>query len=244
MDRTTPGRWLLFEGSRLRVTALTVVAVWATVGPVANAVLERSPVAVAHGESLVPLLTTFLSGDLLLLSIVVSVNSLFITQEQIPFDQQLRRIEAVREFRRDMEALVDEPISPAEPARFLRTVATAVLAEAQALAEELEGDSDADADLARFVERLAAQTRTVSDGLRDAEGTLDIILATVDYDYGAQVTGLRRLRTTHGDRLTDDEADRIDRMLDLLQHFATSREHFKTLYITREFTDLSRRWSP
>lgn len=234
-------RWLLFDGSRLVVTAVVLLAVYVLVGPVAHGVLVRVAEPIPPEETFVPLVTTFLSGDFLLVSIVVSVNSLFTSQEQAPLGQQLDRIEAVGQFRRDLEALVDEPISPAEPGRFLQLVTGAILSEAQALSDDRREDTELDleADIDEFTARLSRQTDDVNDRLREASSSLDLVLATLGYDYSRLANGLRRLRSEHGDAFDEDESDRIERMLALLRQFVTAREYFKTLYLSREFARLS-----
>jgi hypothetical protein len=239
-------RWVLLGGSRLRVTAALLVVVYLLVGPVGHAFLDAGS-ARGHAATFVPLVTTFLSGDFLLVSIVVSLNSVFTSQEQAPLGRQLDRIEAAGEFRREIESLVDEPISPAEPARFLQLLTGAILSEAQALSVDVDADVDGDAAVAgrvdEFTGELGRQTRRVNERLGETEGptSLGLVLATLDYDYSGLSTDLRRLRGEHGEALEDAELARVERMLDLLRHFVTAREYFKTLYLSHEFATLSSR---
>jgi hypothetical protein len=218
-----------------------LVAIFVGLGPIGHAL---APVgADTFGPAAVrPLLTTLLSGSFLL----VSINSLFVSQEQTPLGRQFDRIRDVGEFRRDIESLVDTAISPAEPARFLRLLTGSILARAQTIDDELDGSvalGDAAARTAlesgvdSYVAHLAEETQIVSRALDDADDTFDLVVATMDYDYSRQANDLRRLRTGHD--LPDDAEDRIQSILDLLQYFATAREYFKTLYFGREFADLS-----
>jgi hypothetical protein len=238
-------RWFLLTGNRWYVTATILVAIYVGVGPVGHAV---APIGTdTFGPDAVrPLLTTLLSGSFLLVSIVVSINSLFVSQEQTPLGRQFDRIRDVGEFRRDIESLVDTAISPAEPARFLRLLTGSILARAQTIDDDLDESVSLEHSAARtalqsgvesYVAHLAAETRAVSGALEDADSTFDLVVATMDYDYSRQANDLRRLRTGHD--LPDDAEERIQSILDLLQYFATAREYFKTLYFGREFADLS-----
>lgn len=215
-------------------------------GPVGHALAPVGPDT--FGPAAVrPLLTTLLSGSFLLVSIVVSINSLFVSQEQTPLGRQFDRIRDVGEFRRDIESLIDTPISPAEPARFLRLLTGSILARAQSLDEEVDAaavtieDPDSAAALQSGVESyldyLAEETREVNAALDDAETTFDLVVATMGYDYSRQANGLRRLRTEHD--LPSEATEHVESVLDLLEYFATAREYFKTLYFGREFADLS-----
>ena len=233
-------RWLFYDGSRPAVTALLLVVAYLLIGPVGHALLATVQTSGVHVETYVPLVTTFLSGDLLLVSIVVSINSLFTSREQIPLGQQLERIQAVSQFRQTLEELVDEPISPAEPARFLQLVTGTILSETQALADDAQANGELDADIDAFTSALAAQTRQVSEQLQDATTSLELVLATLDYEYTTLANDLRRLRSEHGDAFSEADRDRIDRILELLRHFITAREYFKTLYLSREFASLSK----
>jgi hypothetical protein len=238
-------RWFLLTGNRWYVTTVILVAVYVGLAPVGHALVPVGPDT--FGPNAVrPLLTTLLSGSFLLVSIVVSINSLFVSQEQTPLGRQFDRIRDVGEFRRDIESLIDTPISPAEPARFLRLLTGSILARAQLIEEDINesvelGDAAARTALRSgvdsYVAHLAEETRVVSSALDDADTTFELVVATMDYDYSRQANDLRRLRSGHD--LPDEAEERIQSILDLLQYFATAREYFKTLYFGREFADLS-----
>ncbi|MFC5367089.1 hypothetical protein [Salinirubrum litoreum] len=238
-------RWFLLTGDRWYVTAVILLAIFVGLGPVGHALVPVGPDT--FGPNAVrPLLTTLLSGSFLLVSIVVSINSLFVSQEQTPLGRQFDRIRDVGEFRRDIESLIDTPISPAEPARFLRLLTGSILARAQLIDEDIDesvalGDAAARTALRSgvdsYVTHLAEETRVVSSALDDADSTFELVVATMDYDYSRQANDLRRLRSGHD--LPEEAEARIQSILDLLQYFATAREYFKTLYFGREFADLS-----
>lgn len=233
-------RWLFYTGSRPAVTVVALVATYLLLGPIGHALLSTASSAGAHVETYTPLVTAFLSGDLLLVSIVVSVSSLFTSREQIPLGEQLEQIQAASHFRQTLEELVDEPISPAEPARFLQLVTATILSETQALADDADTNGDLDADIDALTSTLATQTQQVSTQLDDATTSLGLVLATLDYEYSLLANDLRRLRSAHGDDFAEADRDRIDRILELLRHFVTAREYFKSLYLSREFTRLSK----
>ena len=91
-----------------------------------------------------------------------------------------------------------------------------------------------------FVAEIAEQTERVNSRLEDATTSLDLVLATLSYEYSRLANGLRRFRSQYGEDFTEADRERIERMLALLQHFATAREYFKTLYLSREFAQLSK----
>lgn len=231
-------RWFLLDGNRLSVAAALLAVSFLMLGPVGHllATGRLGLLAPAHDPS--TLLIPLLSGVFLLVSIVVSINSLYISQEQTPLGQQREEIEGVGRFREDVEAVVDEPISTAEPNRLLTLLSASVVSGLQSL-RELAGDADVQADIDDYLEETAARNGVLNERLDAAEGVLDVVTATMDYQYGRQASGLRRLRSDHGEALPDEAVSVIGELLEALEQFAAAREYFKTVYFRGEFATLS-----
>lgn len=232
-------RWLLLDGRRSLVTAVLLLALYAFLGPVSHYLVALGGAGLSDAHTLSPLFSTQLSGVFLLVSIVVSINSLFVSNEQQPLGQQLDRIQEVGSFRRELESATDTAISPTEPDRFLTVLTRTVLTQVQTLEDQLaDADAELQADVERFLEGVTDQTRELGDRLADADDTFGIVRATLYYDYGRMGHDLRRIRTEYD--LPADAVDTIDTLLDLLEYFATAREYFKSLYFGREFAALSK----
>jgi hypothetical protein len=161
-----------------------------------------------------------------------------ISQEQTPLERQREQIRGVGQFREAVEELVDEPISPTEPSRLLGLLTGTIVTRLQTLRNSIE-DASVQANVDAYLRETAERTSRVNEQLDSATGTLDVVTATMDYGYAKQANGLRRLRSDHGDDLPGEASTAIDDLLDTLEHFATAREYFKTLYFRREFAALS-----
>ncbi|WP_284010002.1 hypothetical protein [Haloarcula pelagica] len=233
-------RWLLLDGRRTVVTAALLVGIGLVLGPIGHAVAGATGDGLAATHTLSPLLSTQLSGVFLLVSIVVSINSLFVSNEQQPLGQQLDHIQEIGAFRRELESTTDQAISPTEPARFLSVLTQTVLTQVQTLEDDLaDADADLQADVTRFLEGVTEQTRQVGDRLSAADTPFGIVRATMEYDYGRMSHDLRQIRTDYDD-IPESARETIETLLDLLEYFATAREYFKTLYFAREFAALSK----
>mgnify|MGYP000459825436 CR=1 FL=1 len=234
-------QWLLYDGNRLVVAALGLVALFFAFGPLGHAFTGAEGQPLSRSGTVVPLLTTLLSGNFLLVSIVVSVNSLFVSGEQNPLGQQFGRIQSIAEFRNRLETITEFDHIPPEPAAFLRVLTGDVVERAQYLREEIPAtDFEFREDFDAYLDDLGRVTGDLNDSLDEAAGPLDVVLATLEYDYDRQVNDLRRLRAEGDGDLPEQVTTTIEDMLDLLQYFATTREYFKTLYFRREFANLSR----
>ncbi|WP_276272867.1 hypothetical protein [Haloarcula litorea] len=233
--------WVLLDGRRSAVTLALLAVLYVLLGPIGHALSTQGGSGLTETHTLSPLFTTQLSGVFLLVSIVVSINSLFVSNEQRPLGQQLDRIREVGEFRRELEATADTAVTPTKPAQFLSVLTGTVLTTVQTLEDQLaDADAELQADVREFLDGVADQTERVSDGLSESENSFDIVRTTLAYDYGGMRHDLRRIRAEYDD-LPEEAVDTIDTLLDLLEYFGTAREYFKTLYFGREFATLSKR---
>lgn len=233
-------RWAAYTADRRILTTFVLLVGFVAFGPVASSLLPAVPHPLTGTNTTVPLVSALLSGMFFLFSIVVTVNTLFVSQQQNPLGQQFGRVQSVVQYRRSLENVVGEPV-PAEPEALLRLLSANILERAQTLEDDLTAaDFELRQDLHGYVETLAAETGEMNRGLENATDTLDVVLATSDYDHDEQIHDLRTIRTAHGDDLDDAVTDRLDEMLRLLQYLATAREYFKTLYTRRDLAHLSR----
>jgi len=234
-------RWVLLEGSRWTVALAVLAAIAVAVGPVGHLFTTGAPTE--HGHTVTSTVSTLLSGNFLLISIVVSVSSVFATQEQSPLGQQFGRVQDVVEFRRSLEGVIDHDHAPADPGRLLRLLVGDILERAQALEASLaDADVELRADLQAYVETLGEESGAMNQRLDHSDGgeTLTLLLATLDYDHDRQINDLRRIRAEHGDSMPEAADETIEEMLRLLQYLAALREYFKTQYLRETFADLSR----
>ena len=235
-------RWVLLDGDRWLVTVGILLAFYLLLDPVGHFLTPDVSAPLSDGHSPAGLLETVLSGVFLLVSIVVSVNSLFVSRQQTPLQGQRDRIDAVHGFRADLEALIDASVTPTEADDLLGALTSAIVARVQSLDDALaDGEADVRAEVEAYLSYTADRTETVNDRLNEADSTFDLVAATMDYDYSRQVTELRRIEQVHGDDLPADAAAAIDDTLDALEAFAVAREYFKTLYFGEEFATLSKR---
>ncbi|MFB6206671.1 MAG: hypothetical protein ABEJ05_09125 [Haloglomus sp.] len=246
-----PGRWLLLTGNRRVITLLLLSVVYAALVPMAMLFLGSEQLLAARG-TIAGLLNTLLSGVILLVSIVVSVTSLFVSQELSPVGRQRDRVERAREFRQSTENVLEREVSPAQPTAFLRAVTRGILQRTQDLQDAVEGmasghpgldegtEGDPVEEIHAFRERVADDVEAVNRQLADEADAFGILLAGLEYDYAGQLYALRRFRSRHGAELPEEVQTALDEVVHSLEFLVTAREYFKSLYFEREFATLSR----
>jgi hypothetical protein len=232
--------WFLIYGSRRTIGLLLLASVFSAflllnwLWPVQIQTLLNEETTVQG------LLQTLLSGDILLVSIVVSVNALVVSQELTPIGDQHERVVESWNFREASEETIGD-ISPATPAEFLRQITAAIERDLEDLSTE-EGASGAVADeeIEPVVESLQAHMRSVQGTLLSAEdGWFEPALFTPALDPSQEIDRVLQLHE-RSDELPEPTRTSISNILKSLQYFATAREYFKTIYYKQEFSRLSR----
>ena len=237
-------QWILLKGHRLLVTLMLLVVVFVLTFGLSLLRPSNMRDLLTETNSVRTLFNTLLSGVILLVSIVVSINSVVLSQEITDIEHQEERTTADLEFRRRIEDAIPFDVTPARPAEFVRVVLYTILRETNELEEitaEMAGDE--------FQEQVEALGEKVSRDVEEARnilgnakfGTFKVLLAGLNYDYSGQLHAIRYLKRRHAEDLSDDEREHIDQLIDSLVFFTTGKEYFKSLYYKRELAELSSR---
>ncbi|WP_327052626.1 hypothetical protein [Halomicrococcus gelatinilyticus] len=233
--------WLFISGHRRAVTvALAVTVYLAMLGLTLVEPVDARRI-LTEQNTVQMLLNTLLSGVILLVSIVVSINSLVVSQELAPIGSQHERVVESWDFREEAAQFVDGAVSPADPSGFLLTIMEAVRSELDEL-EERASDLDGEPKIA-----VTEYVETTRDGLSGTEsvlqtaefGSFDEALFGPAYDPSPYIDDGRALYSDSSD-LPESVGQSLNDIVTALQYFATAREYFKTVYYKREFSYLSR----
>ncbi|MHC3438996.1 hypothetical protein ACYJ1Y_13080 [Natrialbaceae archaeon A-gly3] len=108
---------------------------------------------------------------------------------------------------------------------------------------EVAGDDDLSAELDKLVGALRGDVRDVSRALDTPaadEQIFGAIAATLGTTQAEQLHDLTRLETTYDDRLSEEQRGLFETVRELLLHIDVARKYFRTVYITKELSFLSR----
>ena len=235
-------RWVLLDASRWTVVAVLLFAVALTLTMVGSVWSVEVARLLSETNTVQTLFNTLLSGIILLVSIVVSINSIVLSEELGSIGNQRERINESLRFRKDIEEMIDANVSPAKPAAFLRIIIETIQSDAIQFRKLTERSNDEQFidEVDKVVGNIIQDTDQADDILEGATfGTFDVLKVGLDYNYSWQIYAIRHLQTNYADTLSDEENEAIDDLLDTLSFFATGREYFKSLYFKRELSDLS-----
>lgn len=235
-------KWLLLEGNRNAVSILLVLFVFVTImaaGIIWPFELRR---LLTDTQAVQTILTTLLSGIILLVSVVVSINSIILSYDITSIEQQEKRVERIIQFRREVAQSTTAGENASNPMSFLEQIGVVLGERAQALAESAE---NADEEIAADVKEYAAELESTADRLsgpfpnkKGAE--FGVLWLGLEVDYGPFMDRSNGLKNRHGDRIPDEIREQLDRIVETLKLFATGKEYFKTLYYSQEVALLSR----
>ncbi|NEU55774.1 hypothetical protein [Halorussus sp. MSC15.2] len=250
-DRSTPSslgervaHWFLLRGKRAHVTLVLLVAVLVVL-LLLSVVRPVDVYALLNDTNTVQtLFNTLLSGMILLVSVVVSINSIVLSEEITDIEHQRERIDASIRYRGQIEQFIEGDVSPARPAEFLRAILKIIDQQSSTLADIAARSDDEEfrREAKTFSDNITDEAERAGETLTDAQfGTFRVLLAGLNYDYSWQLHVARRFQRKYGEGLDDDEQAAIEDIVETLKVFATGREYFKSLYYKREFAHLSSR---
>ncbi|MDY6780249.1 MAG: hypothetical protein SV760_06850 [Halobacteria archaeon] len=204
---------------------------------------ESMSSSLVSGDPIETLFQALIGATITGVTLVLTLNQLVLSQELGGIKDQRERMEGAMEFRRDAEKIFDAPVSPSDPASFLRALVDVTHDRTEELREML--DDNPDDELRDEVESLADSIEEnadfVSDQLENLTfGTFDVISAALNFNYSRKIYDARRIRSEYSESLSEDEDEKMGSLIEALEMFGPAREHFKTLYFQWELINLSR----
>lgn len=245
-DRDTRWRqalfqWTVIEGNRLLVAGtllggiLLLLLVLLTVG-----LFPRAP-----SEPIYLMLSAFLGGNLTLITVVIAINQLVFSRELgSPGDLEQRTRNAV-EYRNEVQEVMDRKVSPVLPGMFLQVLHENLGKRAQELRETITNPDDD--DLSAEIDELAGALRADVDAVTKAldipaadEEIFGAIAATLGTTQAEQLHDLARVEMEYDADLSEQQRRLFESIREHLLHIDVARKYFRTVYITKELSFLSR----
>jgi hypothetical protein len=152
-------------------------------------------------------------------------------------------MEGAMAFRKDVEDVIERPISPAQPSAFLRSLVKLTNRHAEAVSDAVQeiDDEALNEQVGEYTENLKGNADAVQNDLEGTQfGEFDVIFSALNYNYSWKLYAGRRIRAENEDALTEKAHHAFDELINALELFGPAREHFKTLYFQWALIDLSR----
>lgn len=235
--------WVLIDADRNLLTFLLAVGVFAVLVASGTIWPFEMRTLLTETRAVQTMFNTLLSGIILLVSIVVSITSVVLSQEVSSLGTQQRRIEDTLDFRESLEDSADTGVSPVHPTGFLSYILDSIQRTASDLRQRIAENPDAEfRDAATtYLDGVVERTDSIRDGLDDTgEEAKDALFIGLAYDYSRHLYAAHRFSQEYDDSLSDAEVDAFQKLVSEFKFFAIGREYFKTLYIKSELGMLSK----
>ena len=234
-------RWILLEANRLAVTGMLLTFMFAALMLIGSLWTFEMQQVLTETPAVQTILSSLLSGIILLVSIVVSINSIVLSHDITSMDAQESRIHGVMEFRRDIGELTESGESPTDPASFLSLMASVIHDRATALQDGSTGSNEElTQDIQKYVDEVIETVEPLDQQSDSASGAeFGVLWLGLEADYGAFMDRSRMLRSSHGNELSETFDEGLDDLVQAFQLFAVGKEYFKTIYYTQEVSQLS-----
>ncbi|WP_324661632.1 hypothetical protein [Haloarcula sediminis] len=236
------GRWLLLEGNRYAVTGALLTVTFVSILAIGSVWTFEMQRLLVETQAVQTLLTTFLSGIILLVSIVVSINSIILSYDITHVSDQQDRIEGMMSFWRTLSHISDTDENPTDPNTFLQVMADVIRREAGELEESSRSGEETFArEVQEYLDQIVGTAEHIEDSLTNVHGgKFGVLWIGLEMDYGPLMSQSRQLKAAEENGLSDSGDDNVEELLQALELFATGREYFKTLYYNQEISALSR----
>lgn len=236
-------RWILVEGNRIAVTAMLLSFVFVSLMSIGTFWTFEMQRLLVETPAVQTILNTLLGGIILLVSIVVSINSIVLSHDLTTVGKQEDRLENVMQFRRDIGRLTETGTSPTDPISFLQLMADVIAERAEKLEQTVHGHDqelvdEISEDAEEIIESIDSLNRSFEDAVRGAE--LSVLWHAYEVNDSHYLERSRMHKTTYQNSLSEDVEERLDDLIEALNLFTVGREHFKTLYYSQEVAELSR----
>lgn len=230
--------WFLIQGNRLAVTGLVSVAIFALV----VGLHEFGVINFVNPSSVTRVASGMIAGTFSLVTLVVSVNQLILSQEFGAAGKARNRFEGVVNFREDVAAKAAVPATPTAPTRMLELIIESIRHEATQLADAVADLDDVETreTIVRYTNSIRQRADRADETIGESSfGTFSAVSAAINYDEAWQLYVATHLRNAHADSLSPAAKEQFDELIGSLKLFTLAREQFKTTYLQRELTRFS-----
>lgn len=240
LHRSRSAEWVLLTGNRLAVAtallAVVALTIWAAV---------TTGFAPMHAETpILFMLFALISGNFVLITIVVSLNQFVLSRHLESPDEIRRRMEDVLEYRREVGEATHQDVLPITPAGFLMVL----LDNIAALGRELDRRSGETTDeyvqdlLWELSREIRTHTALVTNLLEGAGQDIPAALfATLNADYASYLYVVYHLKAHDAEELDTETAALLTQLIRSFEQVDVARRFFKTIFIQTELAALSRR---
>lgn len=234
-----PTEWVLLRGNRLAVSGLLLTLVLALL-----VTLEIAGItAIREPTPLFYVFSAFIGGNLTLITVVLSINQLVLSRQLEAPGKLQEQLRTTAEFRRRAAETTNGSAMPVLPPDFLHQLLRATREDAETLEETgtVSGDDSLDAELQGLTTTIVNDITEISALLEESgTGPFHALSTTLNTDFGHRIHRARRMEVRRREDLPEQAQKALDELVTNLELLDVTRKYFKTLFMQKELSYLSR----
>lgn len=230
--------WLLLTGNRLVVAGVLLLVVAVTI----LAAVASGFVPLEVRTPMLFMLFALVSGNFVLITIVVSLNQFVLARHLESPDEIRERMDEMLGYRREVGEASRRTVLPITPAGFLSLLFDTIAGQVRDLQRAIPetGDERAREELRALTDDLERHTDDVDALLERARGGEAALLATLNESYASYIYLAYHVESEHAGALPDGAASLLPDLVSSLEQVDVARRFFKTMFIQSELASLSR----
>ncbi|WP_435178764.1 hypothetical protein [Halorussus sp. AFM4] len=206
--------------------------------------LESVGATPIRGRNQLPLLfSAFIGGNLTLITVVLSINQLVLSRQLEAPGTLRRQLQDMAEFRDDAAEVSDRQVMPPLPPDFMHQLRQTAQRQAKTLEKRRPSQVDlqSQSELRDFVAKLNKDFEEISS-LLEQPGVhpFHALTAVLDTDIGLRIHQARRLKALYHEEFPEEVREEFAELITVLELIDVSRDYFKTIFMQRELSYLSR----
>ncbi|WP_158057462.1 hypothetical protein [Halorussus halophilus] len=189
------------------------------------------------------LYSALIGGNLTLITVVLAINQLVISQQLEAPGGLRNQIEGVNEYREAVEETISREVAPVTPSDFLHILLESVRQDLHSFEDRIEEIESAEAreELETLVSELVQHITHVNHLLQQADiGIFNALSVTLQTNYSHQIYEIRAIEAEFGEHISEEITETLDDLVVRIQQIDVARQYFKNLYLQDELPHLSR----
>lgn len=237
--RSSPLDWLLFVGNRLVIASLLTLLF----GTAVAFLVATETVAVDTSTSLLYLFQGLVTGNLTLLTIVLSVNQLVLSREFNAPGELEDRIGRAVDYRDSVRGTTENASIPITPSDFLEVLLDGIYNSAIELREagaEYDGGrltTEVDDVVSDIITRTDEACTALAGSRTDVFSAL---VVTLEINFSRELRDVREIRSALDGGDTRGLDEKLESVTEGLKQVDVARQYFKSLYMQSELARFSR----
>ena len=189
------------------------------------------------------LYSALIGGNLTLITVVLAINQLVISQQLEAPGGLRNQIEGVNEYREAVEETIGSDVAPVTPADFLQLLLESVRHEMESFEDQIEDidSEEAREEMEELVSKLVTHVTHVNHLLQQSDiGIFNALSVTLQTNYAHQIYEIREIQAEHGEHISEHIQSALEDLVVRIQQVDVARQYFKNLYLQDELPHLSR----